>query len=124
MSLVGTDFDGATCAAEAVSVEEYVRIRKGFATPEPGEVGDENLLNAFAEHLVSWNLEHDGVPIPLTPSSEAIRSVDSSLAISMAVGWLNKITEVQRPRPLGLSQTLAEQSEPAQGNGAVVQEVL
>jgi len=109
--LRNTEFDGADARAESTSVEEYFAIR--------GK-GDQVLIDAFGEHLLDWTLTLNGEPLPATV--ESLQMVDSSLALSLAIGWLEGITKVSKDIPISQAALanlgLADDAEPV-GNGAV-----
>lgn len=114
VELRGTEWDGYVSFAESLTVAEYEAVI--------GK-GDAVILAAWAEHLLDWNFTQDGEPVP--PSAEAVRGLDSSLALSMAVGWLNAVTKVSRDRPLVAAETTtALEAPPAVTNGAVQMDVL
>jgi len=114
--LRNTEFDGAEARAEATTVEEYLAIR--------GQ-GDKALWEAFVDHLLDWTLTYKDEPVPATP--EGALMVDSSLGLSLAIGWLNGITRVVEDIPMSKRalETLGLADDPAAvGNGAVDMEVL
>ena len=113
--LRNTEFDGAECRVEAISVNEYLKIRGA---------GDEVLIDKFGDYLLDWTLETAvGEPLPCT--KESVGEIDSSLALSLAIGWLNGLTKVAKDVPLSseMLSGLGLTDEPV-GNGAVEMEVL
>lgn len=114
--LRNTEFDGAEARADSTTVKEYFAIR--------GQ-GDQVLVDAFADHLLDWTLTFNGDPVPA--NRDGVDMVDSSLALSLAIGWLEGITKVAKDIPISSAALanlgLADDAD-AVGNGAVDMEVL
>lgn len=88
VKLRGTEFDGAEARAEFPTVAEYLEIYRS----------DQKILDSFAGHLLDWNLEQDGEPVP--PTIESMKALPPDLAMSLGHGWLRAATTVVRDRPL------------------------
>jgi len=59
------------------------------------------LFEAFADRLVSWNLDIDGAEVP--PDIKGVRQLDADVFMAIFTGWFNGMT--QGPKAL---QTPAE----------------
>lgn len=87
VTLRGTQWDGFTATATAPTLGEHL-TRKS----------DRQVIELWVDHLLRWNLESDGEPVPMT--MEAVEALpDPSLPMSLAIGWLSKATEVVHDRP-------------------------
>lgn len=57
----------------------------------------ESLFEHFADCLISWNLEEDGVPVPTT--KEGLYSQDLDFILEIIKAWVDAVASV--PSPLG-----------------------
>jgi|SRR5712664_3947717 len=55
------------------------------------------LFAAFAERLVSWNLEDDGTPVPAT--LEGVTDQDMDFMIGLVMTWMDEVASVDIPLP-------------------------
>jgi integrase len=116
--LRGTEFDGAEARAEAASAATYL------ATVSARR--DRDVIAAFFEHLLDWNLETaDDAKIPAPKADDAdavaavLAAVDSSLMLSFADGWMQGSSRIVRDIPFVQPPV----DQPAT-NGAVAMEAL
>lgn len=83
--LRGTQFDGVEATLSGCSAAEYLQAQRNDAA----------MVSAFAEHLLEWNLTHNGEPVP----TESVSKVDSKLVMSLAVGWLREQNKAVHDNP-------------------------
>ena len=94
VKLRGTEFAGVEARAEYPTVAEYLEIYRS----------DQKMLDGFAGHLLDWNLEQDGEPVP--PTADGMKALPPDLALSLAAGWLRAATAVVKDRPLSVTPEL------------------
>lgn len=56
-----------------------------------------DLFGRAADHMLSWNLEDDGVPVPI--SRESLLEQDFDFVISIVNAWLEAMAGVSPPLP-------------------------
>lgn len=74
------------------TLDEYL-ILVGLRDPEEGDERSMTIrqLEAFADSLVSWNLEReDGTPIPCNAAA-FFREVDNDLTLALATEWVERL---------------------------------
>lgn len=104
--------DVPTAYARGKSLDEYL-VLVGLRDPEEGDNRTPVIrqLEAFADALVSWNLEReDGAPIPCTPAA-FFGEVDNDLTLALATEWVERLGgKVDEADPLPESSPSGEQS--------------
>lgn len=99
------EFAGLEVVTASASVATYRHIA-GLATRDFGVkptaddlAAADHLFEAFAEVLMSWNLEEpEGVPVPATV--DGLRAQDLPFAMAIIVAWMTAVAGVSVP--LGL----------------------
>lgn len=95
--LRGTRYDGVQAEATSLSVDEWLNLRK----PAPdGDPFDARVVDAFAQHLISWNVEYRGEPVPANPESFG-KLPDTTLGVSLALGWYQAMATPEFDSPFG-----------------------
>lgn len=108
---------GLEVTAESLSVDEFLRVSaladaaKGDTSAASAKAADD-LLDAFAENLVEWNVTRKGHPVPATRAGVGTQKFDFILKMIMA--WMEAIASVDTPLPAGSASgaTLQEASLP------------
>jgi len=80
---------GVRAAFKALSIQ-IGDLRAGKLTEKQWKT-IENALDQFAEHLVSWNLIVDGVPVPA--NRQGVRSTDMIFIMQLYMVWLRLLLE-------------------------------
>lgn len=98
------EFAGLEVVAKSASVSDYRRIAelatREFGTSPSAEdlVEMDNLYRAFAQVLVSWNLEEpEGVAVPATLNG--LLSQDLPFVQAIVLAWMDAIAGVAAPLP-------------------------
>ncbi len=111
------EYDGLEVVARSASVAAYRRIAELASTPfsSPPSAEDlieiDNLYQAFAAQLVSWNLEEeDGTPVPATLAG--LQDQDLPFAMAIILAWMNAVAGVSPPLPDTSSSGEMEESLP------------
>lgn len=105
------EYEGLEVVTRRVPLETFLRLARLQDSSGIDEVA--GLINDFAEAaLVSWNLEQNGEPIPVT--AEAFRSQDFEFAMVIIRAWLNAVAAVPVPldKPSQNGESPAELSIP------------
>lgn len=94
------DLAGLEVTAESLSVDEFLRVSTLAAaaketTAEEGAKSAEQLLDAFAENLVEWNVTRKGKPVHADRAGVGTQKFDFILKIIMA--WMEAIASVDTP---------------------------
>jgi hypothetical protein len=105
--------EGAEITLRAASIATMLELRELTA------VGSVPLL---AEHLISWNLELDGVPVPMT--AEAITTtVEHEMLYKIVGKWYEVATGVSAPLDPP-SESGQESPEPEAAEQSIPMEIL
>ena len=94
------DLAGLEVVAQSVGLGDYFVISELASVKLPLSAADvgkfRKLLKAFADVLVSWNLESSlGVPVPAT--YEGLLTQDPYLIVSVVGAWMDAIAGVSGP---------------------------
>lgn len=104
------DLEGLEVRVRSISIERFLELAplldmtmSGGLTPED-ITGIRETLAAFADVLVSWNLEEeDGTPVPCTV--EGLMDQDLRFVLGLMTAWAEEIAGVaaplERPSPSG-----------------------
>jgi hypothetical protein len=108
------DLEGLEVRARSLSMAELLDLGDQIAALESGGLAAlsevRGLINQFAEHLESWNLEdEDGAPIPMT--AEAVLGQDPGMVIEMVLAWAEGVVSIRKSDPLDPSSTDGTPSE-------------
>jgi hypothetical protein len=111
------EYEGLEVVARSASVAAYRRIAelasKPFSNPPSAEdlIEIDNLYQAFADQLVSWNLEEEsGPPVPATLAG--LQDQDLPFAMAIILAWLEAVGGVSRPLDSGSDSGEMEASLP------------
>ena len=99
------ELDGLTVRARSSSIGALMDISGLAATFKGGEVDDVTavaefgkLIEAFADVLVSWDLElQPGVPTP--PDASGLRRMEFSHFLRLITAWQGAVSDVPAPLP-------------------------
>lgn len=99
------EYAGLEVVARSASVAAYRRIAelasKPFSMPPTTEdlIEIDNLYAAFAEQLVSWNLEEldDGVTVPVPATLDGLQSQELPFAMAIILAWMEAVVGVSPP---------------------------
>ncbi len=81
------DYDGLIVRMKSIS---YGKVRRLMSLGDDDE-GAEEMAAAFAEHLVSWNLEDENdEPVPAT--AEGVDAQDFEFVMDIIETWLDQVT--------------------------------
>lgn len=88
LEFVDTDAEGAVVKMRSASVQTVLDIFK----PELPIEGESEIV---ADHLVSWNLEDNGVPVPMT--AEGLMSLEVPFRSLIVSEWLKATRGLSAP---------------------------
>jgi len=106
----------------ACTVNQFNDIMGGAnATGDEAVNGTNKLLDLFAEHIVSWNLEeNDGSPMPIT--AQSLGDLEQPLVIRLIAAWQAAMVTVPNPsRPGSFSGGNSEELSLGLANGSTSQ---
>jgi hypothetical protein len=108
------DFEGLEVRARSLSMAELLDLGDQIAALESGGLAAlsevRGLINQFAEHLQSWNLEDEsGASVPMT--AEAVLGQDPGMVIEMVLAWAEGVVSIRKSDPLDPSSTDGTPSE-------------
>jgi hypothetical protein len=108
------DFEGLEVRARSLSMAELLDLGDQIAALESGGLAAlsevRGLINQFAEHLQSWNLEDEsGASVPMT--AEAVLGQDPGMVIEMVLAWAEGVVSIRKFDPLDPSSTDGTPSE-------------
>lgn len=101
-----TEYDGLEVKVSGLTTGEYLDIIGLSVTEEDGSAETDGMLQMFARHLMYWNLEDDGEPVPAT--YEGIKSNDLAMNLFIVNAWTNAIGDV--PKSAGKESPNGESS--------------
>lgn len=88
----GTEYEGLVVKVRGLTTGEYLELVTLTATADASESETEKLLKLLATHLVSWNLQEDGEPIPAT--FEGVKSNDLAMNTAIIDAWTSSMVNV------------------------------
>lgn len=83
---------------EALSLDWVLRrelFAQRFRTDEEANAELARLYDIFAEHIVSWNLEIKGQPVPIT--ADGLLSLDREFSKAATTAWLRGVFGISAP---------------------------
>jgi hypothetical protein len=89
----GTEYDGFEVHVQGLTTGEYLELvsLSGNAA-ESSET--EKLLVLFSTHLVHWNLQDDGVPVPCT--LDGVKANDLAMNMRVIDAWTDAMVNVPK----------------------------
>lgn len=98
-----TDGDPVEIVMEELSIGELLDFDELRLTPvetfAESKTRQEQISAFIAEHLVGWNLERKGEPLPL--SAAGVSKLPSRLYSALIVAWVNANTGISAPLETG-----------------------
>jgi hypothetical protein len=91
LDFTGTEYEGLEVRVSGLTTGEYLDFLGGNVDEEDGASTDA-MLQMFARHLVSWNLEDEGVPVPAT--FEGLKTNDMPMNMLMIDAWTSALANV------------------------------
>lgn len=89
------EYDGLEVMIRSLSMGQLIKARSGDSGDNNGTA---ELVELFAERLVSWNLEDEGGQ-PVPPTLEAIKGEDNDLIFAIINQWTDAVSGVKAPLP-------------------------
>lgn len=77
---------------------EFAADLEGQTRQERGEALWHRRAEIIATHLIEWNAERDGEPVPTT--LDGVMSLSGGMINSIVIGWLGAATQVAPPLPV------------------------
>ncbi len=99
----GTEWDGLVVKLGGLTTGEYLDFVSVAGPTDDGDNQTAQMIQMLADHLMSWNLEDDGEPIPTT--LEGLKSNDIQMNMAIVHAW----TTV-----MGGSEDLEKKSTPSE----------
>jgi hypothetical protein len=103
LDFTGTALEGLTLKARGMTMREALEVGgtfdvlnqiKDVVTPEQmAKIQD--ALDFFASRIVEWDLEEDGVPVPI--SGAALMELDITDTMLALAAWQDAVTDVPAP---------------------------
>lgn len=115
------EYAGLEVVARSASVAAYRRIAemasKPFSMPPTADdlIEIDNLYRAFADQLVSWNLEErddDGAVTAVPATLDGLQSQDLDFAMAIILAWMEAVGGVAAPLDSASSSGAMEASLP------------
>lgn len=95
----GTELDGLEVVMGSVSVREFnemIRLSMANGISEEAIAANDRVLELFAQHIVSWNLE-DAKGKPVKTDLETVLGTDRSIIGQVVTGWQVALVTVPNP---------------------------
>jgi hypothetical protein len=87
------DYAGFECRAHSTSVEKVLDLADQAEAARRGSIEVAELIAAFGDALISWNLEDDeGRPVPAT--TEGVRRADLVWILPVILAWVDAMVNV------------------------------
>lgn len=92
LNFAGTEFDGLEVRLHGLTTGEYLELvtLTGATDDSGGET--ERLLKLFAKHLISWNLQEDGEPVPA--DFDGVRANDLAMNMYIIDSWTSAMVSI------------------------------
>ncbi len=99
--------EGLVVRMASVRIGKMRKMMQLTSDTESGDEGISELLNLFAESLISWNLEDEsGAPVPAT--IEGIEEQEIEFVMDIIGAWMERMTGTSGPDDLGKDSTGGE----------------
>jgi len=92
LNFAGTEYDGMEVQVEGLTTGEYLEIVTLTGVTDDSGSETEKLLKLLASHLVSWNIQEDGVPVPA--DIEGVKSNDLAMNMFIINAWTDAMVSV------------------------------
>jgi hypothetical protein len=89
-----TEYDGLEVRLYGLTTGEYLELVTLTGANDGDGNETEKLLRLFATHLVSWNLQEDGEPVPAT--EEGVKANDLQMNMTIIDAWTDAMVKVPR----------------------------
>ena len=89
-----TEYDGLEVKVSGLTTGEYLDIIALTASKDESSTETDAMLQMFARHLIFWNLEDDGEPVPST--YEGIKTNDLAMNLFIVNAWTDAIASVPK----------------------------
>lgn len=93
LDFAGTDLHGAIIKMRSTSIGQLLDFVSPEVETRRQEV--EVQLKVLADHVVSWNLEDDNGPVPITP--EGLRSLEEPVIELIGEEWMKATRGITAP---------------------------
>jgi hypothetical protein len=104
------EYDGLELVMKGLSIGKYLKIAELADAANGDKTADlRPMLSAFADALISWNMEDEDGPVPA--DLDGIESLEIEFVMTLVSKWLTSVA--------GVSAPLAESSD----SGATAQEL-
>lgn len=90
----GTEYDGLMVKVQGLTTGEYLELVTLTGSSGESNNETEQLLKLFATHLVSWNLEEDGIPVGT--SFDGVKSNDLAMNMAIIDAWTGAMVNVPK----------------------------
>ena len=100
--------DGLVVRMSSIRLGKLRRLMKLTSDDSSGDEGVGEILDLFAESIISWNLEDfdSGAPVPVT--REGIEEQEVELVMRIVEAWMGEMTGTDGPNDLGKDSTSGE----------------
>jgi hypothetical protein len=88
----GTEWDGLVVTVRGLTTGEYLDFVSVTAMAESDENQTGGMVEMLADHLVSWNLEEDGVPVPC--NLDGVRANELPMNMAIVRAWTEAMSGV------------------------------
>lgn len=89
------DFAGLELTLKGLSIGKYLKIAELAESASDGQGDLGPLFTAFADALISWNLEDDNGPVPAT--FEGVQEQELDFVMTLITKWLTSVAGVSAP---------------------------
>lgn len=90
----GTEYDGLEVRIKGLTTGEFLELVTLTGSTSEGSGETEKLLKLLFTHIVSWNLQEDDEPVPMT--FEGIRSNDLAMNMRIIDAWTDAMVTVSK----------------------------
>lgn len=87
----GTEYEGLEVSIHGLTTGEYLELVTLTGSSGESNNETEQLLKLFAKHLVSWNLQEEGEPVPT--SFAGVSSNDLSMNMFIVDAWTDAMVK-------------------------------
>lgn len=88
----GTEYDGLEVKVHGLTTGEYLELVSLTGSTGEKSSETEQLLRLFAKHLVSWNLQEEGEPVP--SSFDGVKANDLAMNMRIIDAWTDAMVNV------------------------------
>ena len=91
LDFTGTEYEGLDVRLHGLTTGEYLELVSLTGSTGEGSSETEQLLKLLSSHLVAWNLEEDGDPIPAT--FEGVKANDLAMNMRIIDAWTDAMVK-------------------------------